>query len=177
LQNYKNKRQNYKDIAEDLDVSKDINEFSSSEEENSNKYKDFPNEAYADLIALVTKYKLSNTVGNAVITFFNKHSNLSKSLLPCNISQGKIYMNNMKSDLSYKKTCVLKHNDSEYFLHYILILKYIKNILKLLIFYKILHCITKNLVKFQRYVLCFILFFNIILFINLFFIEWQRNYL
>ena len=36
----------------------------------------------------------------------------------------------MESDLSYKKTCVLKHNDFEYFLHYIPILKCIKNILK-----------------------------------------------
>ena len=80
-------------------------------------------------MALVTKFKLSNAVGNAIITFFNKHLNLFKSLLPRNISQGKTYMNNMKSDLKYKKSCVLKHNDTEYFLHYIPILKCIKNIM------------------------------------------------
>ena len=122
--------QNYKDIAEEIEPSKSFDELSSSDEDNSKKYKDFLNEAYADLMALVTKFKLSNAVGNAIIKFFNKHSKLSKSPLPSNISQGKTYMNNMESDLSYKKTCVLKHNDSEYFFHYIPILEYIKNILK-----------------------------------------------
>ncbi|KAF0546116.1 zn-finger domain-containing protein [Gigaspora margarita] len=121
---------NFKDIAEEIELSKSCDELSSSDEDNSKKYKDFPNEAYADLMALVTKFKLSNVVGNAIIKFFNKHSKLSKSPLPSNISQGKTYMNNMELDLPYKKTCVLKHNDSEYFLHYIPILKCIKNILK-----------------------------------------------
>ncbi|KAF0524610.1 zn-finger domain-containing protein [Gigaspora margarita] len=122
--------QNFKDIAKEIEPFKSCDELSSSDEDNSKIYKDFLNKAYADLMALVTKFKLSNAVGNAIIKFFNKYSKLSKSLLPSNISQGKIYMNNMESDLSYKKTCVLKHNDSEYFLHYIPILKCIKNILK-----------------------------------------------
>src|SRR5260363_145008 len=121
---------NFKDISKEIEPSKFCDELSSSDEVNSKKYKDFPNEAYANLMALVTKFKLSNAVGNAIIKFFNKHSKLSKSPLPSNISQGKTYMNNMESDLPYKKTCVLKHNDSEYFLHYIPILKCIKNILK-----------------------------------------------
>ncbi|KAF0476181.1 zn-finger domain-containing protein [Gigaspora margarita] len=121
---------NFKAIAEEIEPSKSCDELSSSDEDNSKKYKDFLNEAYTDLMALVTKFKLSNAVGNAIIKFFNKHSKLSKSPLPSNISQGKTYMNNMESDLPYKKTCVLKHNDSEYFLHYIPILKCIKNILK-----------------------------------------------
>ncbi|KAF0332991.1 hypothetical protein F8M41_017758 [Gigaspora margarita] len=46
--------QNYKDIGEKIEPSKFCNELSSSDEDNSKKYKDFPNEAYADLIALVT---------------------------------------------------------------------------------------------------------------------------
>src|ERR1043165_9425283 len=51
---------------------------------------DFPNEAYADLLALVTKHNLSNATGNAIIKFFNKHANLSTSPLPksmANLSQ------------------------------------------------------------------------------------------
>ena len=42
----------------------------------------YSNEAYEDFMILVTKYKLSNATGNAIIRFFNKHANLNKSLLP-----------------------------------------------------------------------------------------------
>ena len=45
----------------------------------------FPNNAYADLITLVLKNKLSTSTGNEIISFFNKHSNLSISPLPKNI--------------------------------------------------------------------------------------------
>ncbi|KAF0539738.1 zn-finger domain-containing protein [Gigaspora margarita] len=79
---------------------------------------EFPNEAYADLMVLVTKYKLSNAAGNAIISFFNKHSKHSKSLLPKNIKQGKEFMNNIKSNLSYKKTKVLELDNTEYFLYH-----------------------------------------------------------
>ncbi|KAF0538618.1 hypothetical protein F8M41_007652 [Gigaspora margarita] len=57
--------QNFKDIAEKI-KPKFCDELSSSNEDNSKKYKDFLNEAYADLIALVSKFKLSNAVGNAI---------------------------------------------------------------------------------------------------------------
>ncbi|KAF0444544.1 hypothetical protein F8M41_003364 [Gigaspora margarita] len=43
---------------------------------------EFSNEAYADLMVLVTNYKLSNAAENAIISFFNKHSKHSKSPLP-----------------------------------------------------------------------------------------------
>ena len=42
---------------------------SSSDEEVNQKYDEFPNEAYADLMILVTKYKLSNAARNAIILF------------------------------------------------------------------------------------------------------------
>ena len=42
---------------------------------------DYPNEAYGDLISLVTKHKLSNATGNVIIKFFNKHANLNTSPL------------------------------------------------------------------------------------------------
>ena len=41
----------------------------------------YPNEAYKDFMILVTKHRLSNVTGNAIIRFFNKHTNLNKSLL------------------------------------------------------------------------------------------------
>ena len=40
---------------------------------------EFSNEAYKDLMLLVTKNKLNNKVGNEIIRFFNKHSNFLKS--------------------------------------------------------------------------------------------------
>src|SRR6266480_4058680 len=45
------------------------------------KKPEFPNEAYKDLMLLVTDHKLNNKAGNAVIRFFNKHSTLLKSPL------------------------------------------------------------------------------------------------
>ena len=58
----------FEDILEDSDLNEE-----SEIEANTN----YPNEAYADLMTLVTKYKLNNATGNAIIKFFNKHTNLS----------------------------------------------------------------------------------------------------
>jgi hypothetical protein len=81
---------------------------------------------------LVTKNKLSNAAGNEIISFFNKHSNLSISPLPKNIQQGRIFMDNMKKpNLEFHKTCVLNHNNVEYFLHYWPLINCIKNILEI----------------------------------------------
>src|ERR1043165_9374948 len=49
---------------------------------------EFPNEAYTDLMVLVTRHKLNNKTGNTIIKFFNKHSNLITSSLPKNIVKG-----------------------------------------------------------------------------------------
>ncbi|GET52140.1 hypothetical protein GLOIN_2v1783703 [Rhizophagus irregularis DAOM 181602=DAOM 197198] len=64
----------------------------------------FPNDAYNDLMLLVTKYKINNKGGNEIIRFFNKHSNLTESPLPKNIEQGRAFMNNMQfSNLEFSK--------------------------------------------------------------------------
>src|ERR1051325_8235292 len=69
----------------------------------SNNANEFPNEAYADLMILVTNYKLNNKAGNAIIKFFNKHSNVSQFPLPINIEKGRKFMNNMKfHNLTFK---------------------------------------------------------------------------
>jgi len=98
--------------------------------EKSDNANEFPNEAYADLMTLVTDYKLSNRAGNAIIKFFNKHSNVPQSPLPINIEKGRKFMNNMKfPNLTFKKICIASHNHKEYFLHYQDLIHYIKNIL------------------------------------------------
>ena len=98
--------------------------------EKSDNAKEFPNEAYADLMTLVTNYKLNNKAGNAIIKFFNKHSNVPQSPLPINIEKGRKFMNNMKfPNLTFKKICIASHNHKEYFLHYQDLIHCIKNIL------------------------------------------------
>jgi len=98
--------------------------------EKSDNANEFPNEAYADLMTLVTNYKLNNKAGNAIIKFFNKYSNLPQSPLPINIEKGRKFMNNMKfPNLTFKKICIASHNHKEYFLHYQDLIHCIKNIL------------------------------------------------
>ncbi|RHZ87701.1 hypothetical protein Glove_32g19 [Diversispora epigaea] len=50
----------------------------SNEEPEVENIKEFPNEAYVNLMALVIENNLNNKVGNAIIKFFNKHSDLSQ---------------------------------------------------------------------------------------------------
>ncbi|KAF0489578.1 zn-finger domain-containing protein [Gigaspora margarita] len=99
----------------ELDESNNI---SLSNEKIVQKHDKFSNKAYADLMDLVTKYKLSNAARNAIISFFNKHSKHSKLPLLKNIKQGKKFMNNIKSNLSYKKTKVLELDNTKYFLYH-----------------------------------------------------------
>src|SRR2546421_10748796 len=65
------------------------------EESKSEMNSDYTNEAYGDLMSLVTKHKLSNATGNAIIKFFNKHVNLNTSSLLKSIEKECKYMNNM----------------------------------------------------------------------------------
>ncbi|RHZ59519.1 hypothetical protein Glove_363g53 [Diversispora epigaea] len=84
----------------------------SNEEPEVENIKEFPNEVYADLMTLVIENNLNNKAGNAIIKFFNKHSDLSQLLpLPKNIETGRKFMDKMNiSQLSYSKYCVLTHN-------------------------------------------------------------------
>jgi len=95
------------------------------------KKPEFPNEAYKDLMLLVTDHKLNNKAGNAVIRFFNKHSTLLKSPLPKNIKNEREFMNKMNyPNLTFNKICITYYNGKEYFLHYQNLIHCIKNILE-----------------------------------------------
>ncbi|RGB34495.1 hypothetical protein C1646_760455 [Rhizophagus diaphanus] len=92
----------------------------------------YPNEAYANLMTLVTKHKLSNTTGNAIIKFFNKYANLSTSPLPTSIKKGCKYMDDMDlPNLTYVKTCIMNYNNNEYYLHHRSLINCVKNILSI----------------------------------------------
>ncbi|GBC15518.2 hypothetical protein GLOIN_2v1762814 [Rhizophagus irregularis DAOM 181602=DAOM 197198] len=116
----------FENILEDSDS--ELNEKESKPEINVN----YPSEAYGDLMALVTKHKLNNATGNAIIKFFNKHANLDKSPLLRSIEQGRKYMDNMKlPNLNYTKTSIMNYNNNEYFLYHQFLINCIKNILSI----------------------------------------------
>ncbi|KAF0461417.1 zn-finger domain-containing protein [Gigaspora margarita] len=147
LNEFENTSQGYCELSNVISISTDyLEDMRNNSSDNKNqKYDEFFNEAYADLIVLVTKYKLSNIAENAIISFFNKHSNHFKSSLPKNIKHGKLLMNNMKSNLSYKKTKALDHDNTKYFLYHMALMSCIQNILEIfLIYLKLLHLNIKN---------------------------------
>ncbi|RHZ88000.1 hypothetical protein Glove_26g231 [Diversispora epigaea] len=125
VENLQNEDSNIERLQnEDLDVRSE-----SSQNEDSD-VEEFPNESYADLMTLVTKYNLNNKAGNAIIKFFNKHSNLSISPFPKNIETGRKYMDKMNlSRLLYYKHRILVHNNKEYFINYQPVIKCIENLL------------------------------------------------
>src|SRR3954453_12819296 len=93
---------------------------------------DYSNEAYSDLILLITKHKLSNATGNAIIKFFNKHANLNTSSLSKSIEKECKYMNNMNLlTLTFTKTLIKNYKNKEYYLYYRSLINCIKNILSI----------------------------------------------
>jgi len=118
------------EVLEESEESEESEIFEEVKEPEPEALTEFPNDTYKDLMVLVTKHKLNNKAGNAIIQFFNKHSALSKSPLPKNIEKGRTFMNKMKfPNLSFNKICITYHNDREYFLHYQSLIQCIKNIL------------------------------------------------
>ncbi|RHZ78575.1 hypothetical protein Glove_161g1 [Diversispora epigaea] len=82
--------------SDKTDNESDESEESELAEEETETIPKFPNNTYSDLMTLIIQHNLNNKVGNAIIHFFNKHSNLPTSLLPKNIEQGKKLMDRMK---------------------------------------------------------------------------------
>src|SRR6266542_1566332 len=117
---------NFENILESLEEPKIFEEFENTEPEACQ----FSNDAYKDLILLVTRHKLNNRTRNDIIRFFNKHSNLTKSPLPKNIKKGRAFMDNMKfSNLDFCKVLITNYGGKDYYLHYQNLIKCIKNIL------------------------------------------------
>lgn len=115
----------------DLEILEQSEEPEIFKDSESNKTcTEFPNDAYRDLMLLVTNHKLNNKAGNAIIQFFNKHSNLTTSLLPKNIETDRTFMNNMNfSNLEFCKVLITNHRDKDYYLYYQDLIHCIKNIL------------------------------------------------
>lgn len=125
-------QRNLSEMSFNENVLEDILEDMILEESEPEMNPDYPNEAYGDLMSLVTKHKLSNATGNAIIKFFNKHANLNTSPLPKSIEKGRKYMDNMNlPTLTFTKTWVKNYNNKEYYLHHRSLINCIKNILSI----------------------------------------------
>lgn len=123
-------KDNYEDILESTDEAEIFEESEDPRSEPEESEAGFPNDAYKDLMILVTKHKLNNKAGNDIIHFFNKHSNFTKSPLPKSIEKGREFMNNMKfSNLEFCKVLITNHKGKDYYLYYQDLIKCIKNIL------------------------------------------------
>ena len=122
------------DLISEVSLNKDIYEdiLESEEDVESKANIHYSNEAYANLMSLVTKYKLSNATGNAIIKFFNKHANLDSSSLSKLIKEERNFMDNMNlPNLIFDKTHVITYNNNYYYLHYRSLIKCIKSILSI----------------------------------------------
>ncbi len=105
------------EVSLNKNIRKDILEPEEDVESEVNIH--YLNKAYTDLMSLVTKYKLSNVTGNAIIKFFNKHANLDSSSLLKSIEEECNFIDNMNlSNLTFDKTHVITYNNNYYYLHH-----------------------------------------------------------
>jgi hypothetical protein len=80
---------------------------------------EWPNEAYRDFMELVIEGNISNKIGDKIIKFFNKYSNLQKSPLPGSTKSGKEYLNNIQSpSIKFKEKVVATYSGVDFILHY-----------------------------------------------------------
>src|ERR1044071_2010887 len=66
------------EVLEESEESEESEIFEEAKEPEPEALTEFPNDAYKDLMVLVTKHKLNNKAGNAIIQFFNKTFSLIK---------------------------------------------------------------------------------------------------
>ncbi|RHZ90019.1 hypothetical protein Glove_9g55 [Diversispora epigaea] len=100
----------------------DYDNFKQVSPEREENVMEFSNEAYADLMELFIKHNLNNKTGNAIIKFFDKHSNLSTSPLPKNIEAGKSSLHPIYISLGNIRTWRRNKEDAKQLLGYLPIL-------------------------------------------------------
>ncbi|GES87424.1 hypothetical protein GLOIN_2v1836976 [Rhizophagus clarus] len=81
--------------------------------EGKNKSKhiaEWPSDAYQEFMELIVEGNISNKVGDKIIKFFNRHSNLEKSPLPKSTKDGKDYLNQISSpSIDFKEKSVANY--------------------------------------------------------------------
>src|ERR1043165_8494098 len=79
----------------------------------------WPNDAYRDFMRLIVEGNISNKIGDQIIKFFNKYSNLEESPLPKLTKNGKDHLNQITSpSLDFKEKVVLTYSGIDITLYY-----------------------------------------------------------
>ncbi|PKY55433.1 hypothetical protein RhiirA4_427506 [Rhizophagus irregularis] len=90
----------------------------------------FPDAAYAEFMEIVSKHHFSNSAGNDVLKWFQKHHLRENVILPRNTTQGREFVNSIYVDyLLYHKIKVLEYDDEEYYLYHRPIFDAVKELL------------------------------------------------
>jgi hypothetical protein len=91
---------------------------------------EWPNDAYREFMEIINKYQLSNSAGDAFITFFNKFSNLDISPLPPSTKAGKEFLDDtIVPYMMFKEVPVKTFQNVEYVFYYRSLIKTIKSLL------------------------------------------------
>jgi hypothetical protein len=91
----------------------------------------WPNEAYREFMELIVEGNISNNIGDKMIKFFNKHSNLEKSPLLSSTKNGKDYLNQINSpSVDFKEKVVATYNEVNFTLYYRPIFRAIQTLLQ-----------------------------------------------
>ena len=91
----------------------------------------WPNDAYRDFMELIVEGNISNKIGDKIINFFNRHSNLENSPLPSSTKNGKDYLNQINSpSLDFKEKVVATYLDTDFKLYYRPIFRAIQTLLQ-----------------------------------------------
>lgn len=79
----------------------------------------WPNDTYREFMELITEGNISNKIGDKIIKFFNKHSNLQESPLPKSTKSGKDYLNQINSPaIDFKEKTIATHSGVDFKLYY-----------------------------------------------------------
>ncbi|RIB26993.1 hypothetical protein C2G38_2161756 [Gigaspora rosea] len=91
---------------------------------------EWPKDAYCEFMKIINKYQLSNSAGDAFITFFNKFSNLDILLLLLLTKAGKEFLDDtIVSYIMFKEVFVKTVQNIEYVFYYRSLIKTIKSLL------------------------------------------------
>ncbi|CAG8679312.1 24484_t:CDS:2, partial [Dentiscutata erythropus] len=91
----------------------------------------WPNDAYHNFMELVIEGNISNKIGDKIIKFFNKHSNLEESPLPRSTKSGKDYLSQIRlPSIDFKEKVVANYSGVDITLHYRPIIRLIQTLLE-----------------------------------------------
>ena len=79
----------------------------------------FPNEVYSDYVDLLIRFNVPNSLSDAIIQLFNKHSLRNDSPLPKTALQARKFIDNLhEPNSAYQRIKVCHYNDIDYYFEF-----------------------------------------------------------